>query len=63
MAKNIKQPDSGGHLPQFDRFKEAARQLEADESEAAFDDKLRQILPDKTAALTPEPPNKPTDKR
>jgi hypothetical protein len=29
--------------PQIDRFKEAARQLEVDESEAAFDEKLKEI--------------------
>lgn len=48
---------------QIDRFKEAARQLEADESEAAFDEKLRKILPDKPAVQAPEPSNKATDKR
>lgn len=28
---------------QIDRFKEAARQLEADEREAAFDEKLKRL--------------------
>ncbi|WP_169738209.1 hypothetical protein [Acidocella facilis] len=28
---------------QIDRFKEAARQLEVDESEAAFDEKLKKL--------------------
>ena len=34
-------------VPQIDRFKEAARQLEADESEAAFDEKLKAIAKQK----------------
>jgi hypothetical protein len=33
--------------PQIDRFKEAARQLEADESEAAFDEKLKALAKQK----------------
>jgi hypothetical protein len=39
--------------PQIDRFKEAARQLEADESEAAFDEKLK--------AITKQKPKDPND--
>jgi hypothetical protein len=34
--------------PQIDRFKEAARQLEADESDVAFDEKLKAIAKSKT---------------
>ncbi len=33
--------------PQIDRFKEVARQLEADESEAAFDEKLKALAKQK----------------
>ncbi len=40
---------------QIDRFKEAARQLEADENEAAFDEKLKAIAKQK-----PVEPRKPT---
>jgi hypothetical protein len=32
---------------QIDRFKEAARQLEVDESEAAFDERLKGIVSEK----------------
>jgi hypothetical protein len=40
---------------QIDRFKEAARQLEVNESEAAFDEKLKKIAKHKSApALEPE---------
>ncbi len=35
---------------QIDRFKEAARQLEADESEAAFDEKLKSVAGHKPKA-------------
>jgi len=34
---------------QIDRFKEAARQLEADENEAAFDEKLKAVAGHKIA--------------
>jgi len=34
---------------QSDKFKEAARELEADESEEAFDQKLRRIVKPKSA--------------
>jgi len=34
---------------QIDRFKEAARQLEVDESEAAFDEKLGKLVKHKPA--------------
>jgi hypothetical protein len=43
---------------QIDRFKEAARQLGADENEAAFDNALQSILPKKPAELTSKPTNK-----
>lgn len=55
--------DPLGPLEQIDRFKEAARQLEADESEVAFDEKLKQILPQKTPASNLKRPNKPENKR
>jgi hypothetical protein len=32
---------------QIDRFKETAKELGADESEAAFDEKLKKIAPEK----------------
>ncbi len=38
--------------PQIDRFKEAARQLDADESKAALDEKLRAL-----AGHNPKPEN------
>lgn len=34
-------------VPQIDRFKEAARQLEVDESETAFDEKLKGLATQK----------------
>jgi len=37
---------------QIDRFKEAARHLEADESEAAFDEKLKAIAKQKPITST-----------
>ncbi|HQT66153.1 MAG TPA: hypothetical protein PLC74_00975 [Acetobacteraceae bacterium] len=40
MDKNSKREPSLKE-PQIDRFKEAARQMEADEDEAAFDEKLK----------------------
>jgi hypothetical protein len=49
MMKMVKKqhPVDKPIIPQIDRFKEAARQLEADESEAAFDEKLRAIIKQK----------------
>jgi hypothetical protein len=40
--------------PQIDRFKEAARQLEVDESEAAFDEKLKVIAEQKHGGKPPK---------
>ncbi len=42
MERNTKKDTS-----QIDRFKEAARQLEADENETAFDEKLKGIVSEK----------------
>jgi hypothetical protein len=39
---------------QIDRFKEAARQLEVDESEAAFDEKLKAIAEQRHRDKEPE---------
>lgn len=52
-------PTVTGTKTQIDRFKEAARKLGADENEAAFDDALQNLLPQKPAKLTPKPTNKP----
>lgn len=38
-----KMPQPPKDKSQIDRFKEAARQLEADEREAAFDEKLKRL--------------------
>ena len=43
--------------PQIQRFQEAARALESDESEAAFDAKLKKIAKHKSAPV-PEPEKK-----
>ena len=45
--------ESGKALSQIDRFKEAARDLETDASEEAFDAKLKKI------AKAPPPQDKP----
>jgi hypothetical protein len=42
MEKNSKR-ETGLKESQIDRFKEAARQLEVDESEAVFDEKLKAL--------------------
>jgi len=42
---------------QLDRFKEAARQLETDDDEARFDEKLRKLAKQKPAPV----PDKPED--
>lgn len=39
--------------PQVEKFRDLARELEADESEEAFDERLRKI------ATAPKPPEKP----
>lgn len=39
---------------QHDKFKEAARQLEADESEAAFDEKLKAITEQRHGGKEPK---------
>ena len=39
---------------QFDKFKDLAREVEADEDEAAFDAKLRKMRPDPEAKVCPE---------
>ncbi|MDE3023556.1 MAG: hypothetical protein KGI54_17185 [Pseudomonadota bacterium] len=62
-ARSKKTQDTVTDQSQIDRFKEAARQLEADEGEAAFDEKLKQILPQKTPASESKHPNKPRNKR
>jgi hypothetical protein len=49
MSKSTKKAEN---TIQIDRFKEAARQLEVDENEAAFDEKLK--------ALAKQKPQKPT---
>jgi len=36
---------------QIDKFKQAAKELECDESERAFDKKLKKIVTAKTAAI------------
>jgi hypothetical protein len=41
--------------PQIDKFKDTARELECDEDEAAFEDKVRRV------ATSPKPPEKETD--
>lgn len=40
-------------LPQIDKFVESARQLECDEDEKAFEDKVRKV------ANAPKPPHEP----
>ncbi len=42
-ARSKKTQDTVTEKSQIDRFKEAARQLEADESEAEFDEKLKAL--------------------
>ncbi len=42
---------------QLERFKEAARQLETDDDEARFDEKLRRLAKQKPSAV----PDKPED--
>ncbi|MGE4483113.1 hypothetical protein [Acidocella sp.] len=52
-----KSPAKDLESAQLDRFKEAARQLEVDESEAAFDEKLKKLAqpPGKNATLKNPP--------
>jgi len=45
-ARKPRPPDE---KPQIERFREAARELGCDNDEAAFDDKLRQIMRAKPA--------------
>ncbi len=45
---------------QLDRFKEAARQLEADDDEARFNDRLKKIAKAKVVA---EPVSTPKDEK
>jgi hypothetical protein len=52
MSKSTK---TTKEISQIDRFKEAARQLEADESESAFDEKLKAVAKHKPK---PQPENK-----
>ena len=44
---------------QLDKFKKAARDLESDEDEAAFDRALGKIAKAEPAKDVPEPPKKP----
>ena len=53
MSKNTK---TTGESEQRDRFIEAARQVGADEGEAAFKAKLAQIARQKPRGDVPEPP-------
>ena len=53
MLKSMKTTGEGG---QRRRFEEAARQLGADEDEAAFKAKLAQIARQKPKGDVPEPP-------
>jgi hypothetical protein len=46
-ARSEKAQNSVTEKSQIDRFKEAARKLEGDESEAAFDEKLKAIVKEK----------------
>jgi len=48
-ARFKKTQDTVTEKSQIDRFKEAARQLEADENEAAFDEKLKAVAGHKIA--------------
>lgn len=41
--------------PQSDKFKEAARELECDEDEKAWEDKLRKVASQKPAPEKPAP--------
>jgi hypothetical protein len=50
MIKRIEKAQKNLESVQIDRFKEAARQLEADESEVAFDEKLKVIAKQKPAS-------------
>lgn len=36
-------PDSKAESPQADKFRQMARELECDEDEAAFEDKVRKV--------------------
>ncbi|MFD2578874.1 hypothetical protein ACFSTD_10320 [Novosphingobium colocasiae] len=49
----MKKPNS--EQPQLDKFKEAARELEADEDEARWEVRLKKVVKHKPA------PEKPTD--
>ena len=51
MAKRKSKPDDRA---QSERFKEKARELEADESGEAFERALKKVLPEKTAARKPD---------
>jgi len=44
--------DSKADQPQLDKFKELARELEADEDEAAFEETIKRIAP--KAPVDPE---------
>jgi len=49
-----REKDAGPDTTQPDKFRQLARELEADEDEAAFEDKVRKI------AVAPKP-DEPTD--
>jgi len=50
-ARKPRPPDE---KPQIERFREAAQELGCDDDEAAFDEKLRQILRAKPAPYEPK---------
>jgi hypothetical protein len=56
LSLNTSKKPNQTDVAQIDRFKEAARQLEADESEAAFDENLKAIAKQKPG--TPNPSKK-----
>lgn len=46
--------NKAGEKPQIDKFKEAAREHGADESEARWDERLKKVVKHKPAPETPE---------
>ncbi len=46
--------ETDGKQSQFDKFKELARELEADEDEAAWDERLKKVVEHKPAPEKPE---------
>jgi hypothetical protein len=49
----------GNEKPQADKFRDLARELEADDDEARFDERLKKLA---TAPAKPKPPHSDTKK-